>query len=221
MSSPIKPMAKKVLLVEGNDERDLCSLLINKKLGLKCIVGQYNKTFINGNNTVHIIPLNEVDNKNNITSFIKSPDYNEIDKLAIVVDAEDNAQKRFNIFNDIIKIEYNANQNIYYDNNKGLFLTTKINDKTSGCLECLVENIILEKDKSLYEECVNNFFECANNYINQGSNEYHILKSKILAFISVKCKKRNTIGGLFQEFNDYLDSKVLDEIADFLKKLFN
>ena len=118
MSAPIKPMAKKVLLVEGNDERDLCYLLINKKLGLKCIVGQYNKTFIEDNDTVHIIPLNEVDNKNNITSFIKSPDYNKIYKLAIVVDAENNAQKRFNIFNDIIKLEYNANQNIYYDDNK-------------------------------------------------------------------------------------------------------
>ena len=28
------PMAKKVLLVEGSDERDLCSLLIDKKLNL-------------------------------------------------------------------------------------------------------------------------------------------------------------------------------------------
>ena len=123
--------------------------------------------------------------------------------------------------NDIIKLEYNANQNIYYDDNKGLFLTTKTNDKTSGCLECLVEDIILEKDKDLYNICVNNFFECANNYINQGDNEAHILKSKILAFISVKCKKRNTIGGLFQEFNDYLDSKVLNELIVFLKNLFN
>lgn len=102
MSAPIKPMAKNVLLVEGNDERDLCSLLIYKKLGLKCIVGQYNKTFIEDNNTVHIIPLNEVDNKSNITSFMKSPNYNEIEKLGIVIDAENNAQKRFNIFNDII-----------------------------------------------------------------------------------------------------------------------
>ena len=215
------PMAKKVLLVEGNDERDLCSLLIRKKLGLKCISGKYDKSFIEDNDTVHIIPINEVDNKNNITSFIKSPNYNEIEKLGIFVDAENNAQERFNIFNDIIKCEYNTNQNIYYDDNKGLFLTTKNNDKTSGCLEYLVEDIILEKDKSLYEECVNKFFDCANNYINQGSNEYHILKSKILAFISVKCKKRNTIGGLFQDYDDYLYSKVLDNIIDFLKYLFN
>ncbi|TXJ39384.1 DUF3226 domain-containing protein [Brachyspira pilosicoli] len=215
------PMAKKVLLVEGNDERDLCSLLIGKKLGLNYITGKYDKSFIEDNDTVHIIPINEVDNKNNITSFIKSPNYNNIEKLGILVDAEDNAQKRFNIFNDIIKLEYNANQNIYYDDNKGLFLTTKTNDKTSGCLECLVEDIILEKDKDLYNECVNNFFDCANNYINQGDNEAHILKSKILAFISVKCKKRNTIGGLFQEFNDYLDSKVLNELIVFLKNLFN
>ena len=215
------PMAKKILLVEGNDERDLCSLLIRKKLGLKCISSQNIETFIKDNDTVHIIPLNEVDNKKNITSFIKSPNYNNIEKLGIFVDAEDNAQKRFNIFNDIIKLEYNTNQNIYYDDNKGLFLTTKNDDKTSGCLECLVEDIILEKDKDLYDICVNKFFDCANNYINQGSNEYHILKSKILAFISVKCKKRNTIGGLFQDCDDYLDSKVLDNIIDFLKYLFN
>lgn len=215
------PMAKKVLLVEGNDERDLCSLLIDKKLGLKCITGKYDKSFIEDNDTVHIIPINEVDNKNNITSFIKSPNYNNIEKLGILVDAEDNAQERFNIFNDIIKLKYNANQNIYYDNNKGLFLTTKTNDKNSGCLECLVENIILEKDKDLYDTCVNTFFECSSSYINQGSNEYHILKSKILAFISVKCKKRNTIGGLFQDCNDYLDSKVLNELIDFLRNLFN
>lgn len=215
------PMAKKILLVEGNDERDLCSLLIGKKLGLKCISGKYDKSFIGDNDTVHIIPINEIDNKNNITSFIKSPNYNEIEKLGIIVDAENNAQERFNIFNDIIKCEYNTNQNIYYDDNKGLFLTTKTNDKNSGCLECLVEDIILEKDKDLYNECVNKFFECANNYINQGDNEAHILKSKILAFISVKCKKRNTIGGLFQDCNDYLYSKVLDNIIDFLKYLFN
>ncbi|MEI0530403.1 DUF3226 domain-containing protein [Brachyspira pilosicoli] len=215
------PMAKKVLLVEGNDERDLCSLLISKKLGLNYITGKYDKSFIGDNDTVHIIPLNEVDNKNNITSFIKSPNYNNIEKLGILVDAEDNAQERFNIFNDIIKLKYNANQNIYYDNNKGLFLTTKTNDKNSGCLEYLVEDIILEKDKDLYNNCVNNFFDCANNYINQGSNEYHILKSKILAFISVKCKKRNTIGGLFQDCNDYLNSTKLDDIIDFLKNLFN
>ena len=215
------PMAKKVLLVEGNDERDLCSLLISKKLGLNYITGKYDKSFIGDNDTVHIIPLNEVDNKNNITSFIKSPNYNNIEKLGILVDAEDNAQERFNIFNDIIKLKYNANQNIYYDNNKGLFLTTKTNDKNSGCLEYLVEDIILEKDKDLYNNCVNNFFDCANNYINQGSNEYHILKSQILAFISVKCKKRNTIGGLFQDCNDYLNSTKLDDIIDFLKNLFN
>ncbi|MBW5382508.1 DUF3226 domain-containing protein [Brachyspira pilosicoli] len=215
------PMAKKVLLVEGNDERDLCSLLIDKKLGLKCITGKYNKSFIEDNDMIHIIPINEVDNKNNITSFIKSPNYNNIEKLGILVDAEDNAQERFNIFNDIIKLEYNINQNIYYDNNKGLFLTTKSNDKNSGCLECLVEDIILEKDKDLYDICINKFFECSSSYINQGNNEYHILKSKILAFISVKCKKRNTIGGLFQCCNDYLDSKKLDDIIDFLKKLFN
>ena len=215
------PMAKKVLLVEGNDERDLCSLLIDKKLGLNYITGKDGKSFIEDNDTVHIIPINEVDNKNNITSFIKSPNYNNIEKLGILVDAEDNAQERFNIFNDIIKLKYNANQNIYYDNNKGLFLTTKTNDKNSGCLECLVENIILEKDKDLYDICVNTFFECSSSYINQGSNEYHILKSKILAFISVKCKKRNTIGGLFQDCNDYLDSKVLNELIDFLRNLFN
>lgn len=215
------PMAKKVLLVEGSDERDLCSLLIDKKLGLNYITGKDGKSFIEDNDTVHIIPINEVDNKNNITSFIKSPNYNNIEKLGILVDAEDNAQERFNIFNDIIKLEYNTNQNIYYDNNKGLFLTTKTNDKNSGCLECLVENIILEKDKDLYDTCVNTFFECSSSYINQGSNEYHILKSKILAFISVKCKKRNTIGGLFQDCNDYLDSKVLNELIDFLRNLFN
>lgn len=215
------PMAKKVLLVEGSDERDLCSLLIDKKLGLNYITGKDGKSFIEDNDTIHIIPLNEVDNKNNITSFIKSPNYNNIEKLGILVDAEDNAQERFNIFNDIIKLKYNANQNIYYDNNKGLFLTTKTNDKNSGCLECLVENIILEKDKDLYDTCVNTFFECSSSYINQGSNEYHILKSKILAFISVKCKKRNTIGGLFQDCNDYLDSKVLNELIDFLRNLFN
>lgn len=215
------PMAKKVLLVEGSDERDLCSLLIDKKLGLNYITGKDGKSFIEDNDTVHIIPINEVDNKNNITSFIKSPNYNNIEKLGILVDAEDNAQERFNIFNDIIKLKYNANQNIYYDNNKGLFLTTKTNDKNSGCLECLVENIILEKDKDLYDICVNTFFECSSSYINQGSNEYHILKSKILAFISVKCKKRNTIGGLFQDCNDYLDSKVLNELIDFLRNLFN
>lgn len=215
------PMAKKVLLVEGSDERDLCSLLIDKKLGLNYITGKDGKSFIEDNDTVHIIPINEVDNKNNITSFIKSPNYNNIEKLGILVDAEDNAQERFNIFNDIIKLKYNANQNIYYDNDKGLFLTTKTNDKNSGCLECLVENIILEKDKDLYDTCVNTFFECSSSYINQGSNEYHILKSKILAFISVKCKKRNTIGGLFQDCNDYLDSKVLNELIDFLRNLFN
>ncbi|WP_302279776.1 DUF3226 domain-containing protein [Brachyspira pilosicoli] len=215
------PMAKKVLLVEGSDERDLCSLLIDKKLGLNYITGKDGKSFIEDNDMIHIIPINEVDNKNNITSFIKSPNYNNIEKLGILVDAEDNAQERFNIFNDIIKLKYNANQNIYYDNNKGLFLTTKTNDKNSGCLECLVENIILEKDKDLYDTCVNTFFECSSSYINQGNNEYHILKSKILAFISVKCKKRNTIGGLFQCCNDYLDSKVLNELIDFLRNLFN
>ncbi|WP_157149246.1 DUF3226 domain-containing protein [Brachyspira pilosicoli] len=215
------PMAKKVLLVEGSDERDLCSLLIDKKLGLNYITGKDGKSFIEDNDMIHIIPINEVDNKNNITSFIKSPNYNNIEKLGILVDAENNAQERFNIFNDIIKLEYNTNQNIYYDNNKGLFLTTKSNDKNSGCLECLVEDIILEKDKDLYDICVNTFFECSSSYINQGNNEYHILKSKILAFISVKCKKRNTIGGLFQCCNDYLDSKKLDYIIDFLKELFN
>ena len=52
------PMAKKVLLVEGNDERDLCSLLIDKKLGLKCITGKYDKSFIEDNDMIHIIPIN-------------------------------------------------------------------------------------------------------------------------------------------------------------------
>ena len=37
------PMAKKVFLVEGNDKIYLCSILINKKLGLKYIIGKYDK----------------------------------------------------------------------------------------------------------------------------------------------------------------------------------
>lgn len=37
------PMAKKILLVEGNDEIDLCSILINKQLGLKYVIGKYDK----------------------------------------------------------------------------------------------------------------------------------------------------------------------------------
>ncbi|EKV57639.1 hypothetical protein A966_03555 [Brachyspira hampsonii 30446] len=220
MENKMNPMAKKVLLVEGNDERDLCSLLINKKLGLKCIIGKYDKTFIEDDNTIQIITINEADNKNHISSFIKTSNYSNIEKLAIVVDAESNAQKRFNIFNDIIKCEYNQNNNIYYDDYKGLFITAKTDDKTSGYLEHLVEKIILENDKDLYNDCVNNFFNCADNYINQGSNEAHLLKAKILAFISVRCKKRNTVGGLFQECSHYLDSNVLYDLIDFLNNMF-
>ncbi|MEI0477198.1 DUF3226 domain-containing protein [Brachyspira pulli] len=220
MAFPVNPMAKKVLLVEGNDERDLCSLLISKKLGLKYITGKYDKSFIEDDNTIHIIPINEVDNKNNINLFIKTYNYNNIEKLAIVVDAESNAQKRFNIFDDIIKCEYNQNQNIYYYDDKGLFLTTKTDDKTSGYLEHLVEKIILENDEELYNNCIDSLFKCADNYINQGNNEAHILKSKILAFISVRCKKRNTIGGLFQDCSNYLDSSVLDDLINFLTTIF-
>ena len=218
MAFPVNPMAKKVLLVEGNDERDLCSLLISKKLGLKYITGKYDKSFIEDDNTIHIIPINEVDNKNNINLFIKTYNYNNIEKLAIVVDAESNAQKRFNIFDDIIKCEYN--QNIYYYDDKGLFLTTKTDDKTSGYLEHLVEKIILENDEELYNNCIDSLFKCADNYINQGNNEAHILKSKILAFISVRCKKRNTIGGLFQDCSNYLDSSILDDLINFLTTIF-
>ncbi len=214
------PMAKKVLLIEGNDERDLCSLIIKKKLNLKCESSQNIKTFIEDDDTIQIITINEVDNKDNINSFIKTSNYNNIEKLAIVVDAEDNAQKRFNYFDDIIKCVYNQNENIYYDDNKGLFLTTKTNDKTSGYLEHLVEKIILENDEKLYNDCINNLFQCADNYINQGDNEAHILKAKILAFISVRCKKRNTIGGLFQDCSNYLDSSILDNLINFLKKIF-
>lgn len=220
MAFPLNPMARKVLLVEGNDERDLCSLLITKKLGLKYIIGKYDKPFIEDYDTIHIIPINEADNKNKITSFIKTPNYNNIEKLAIVADAEDNVQKRFNIFDNIIKCEYNQNQNIYYYDNKGLFLTAKTDNKTSGCLEHLAEKIILEKDKDLYINCVNSLFQCADNYINQGDNEAHLLKAKILAFISVRCKKRNTIGGLFQDCNDYLNSIVLDDLINFLIAMF-
>ncbi|PCG20328.1 DUF3226 domain-containing protein [Brachyspira sp. G79] len=220
MEHKMNPMAKKVLLVEGNDERDLCYLLINKKLGLKCIIGKYDKTFIEDDDTIHIMTINKVDNKNHITSFIKTSNYNNIEKLAIVVDAESNAQKRFNIFNDIIKCEYNQNKNIYYDDYKGLFITSKTDDKTSGYLEHLVEKIILENDKDLYNDCVNNFFHCADNYINQGSNKAHLLKAKILAFISVRCKKRNTVGGLFQKCSHYLDSNVLYDLIDFLNNMF-
>ena len=213
-------MAKKVLLVEGNDERDLCSLIIKNKLNLKCESSQNIKNFIEDDDTIHIIPINKVDNKNNITLFIKTPNYNNIEKLAIVVDAEDNAQKRFNIFDDIIKCEYNQNENIYYYDDKGLFLTTKTDDKTCGFLECLVEKIILEKDKDLQNDCVDSFFKCANNYIDQGDNEAHLLKAKIFAFISVKCKKRNTIGGLFQDCDDYLDSVILEDLINFLSAMF-
>lgn len=214
------PMAKKVLLVEGNDERDLCSLIIKKKLNLKCESSQNIKNFIEDDDTIQIITINEVDNKNNINLFIKTSNYNNIEKLAIVVDAENNAQKRFNIFDDIIKCKYNQNQNIYYYDDKGLFLTTKTDDKTSGYLEHLIEKIILENDEELYNNCIDSLFKCANNYIDQGDNEAHILKSKILAFISVRCKKRNTIGRLFQERSNYLESNILDELIIFLKTIF-
>ena len=147
MEYKMNPMAKKVLLVEGNDERDLCSLIIKNKLNLKCESSQNIKNFIEDDDTIHIIPINKVDNKNNITLFIKTPNYNNIEKLAIVVDAEDNAQKRFNIFDDIIKCEYNQNENIYYYDDKGLFLTTKTDDKTCGLFQdCddYLDSVILE-----------------------------------------------------------------------------
>ena len=97
---------------------------------------------------------------------------------------------------------------------------SKTDDKTSGYLEHLVEKIILENDEELYNNCIDSLFKCADNYINQGNNEAHILKSKILAFISVRCKKRNTIGGLFQDCSNYLDSSVLDDLINFLTTIF-
>lgn len=219
-----KIMAKKVLLVEGKDERDLCSLLINNKLGLKAECSTPNN-FINDDDVIQIISINEVDNKKNIDNFTKAPNYTKIEKLAIIVDAEQNIIKRFDLFNNIITVNYQKNQNCYIDNNtqniiKGLFLVTDLNNKNSGCLENVVEEVIKDKDYNLYTNCVENFFNCSNKIINQGNNQAHILKSKILSFISVKCKKRNTIGGLFQDTPDYLNSCKLNDITNFLKKVF-
>ena len=99
MAFPLNPMAKKVLLVEGNNERDLCSLLINKKLGLNVENKNVSK-FIEDDNIIQIITINEVDNKNNITSFIKTSNYNNIEKLNKIIVGESSVrhQLRRNIF---------------------------------------------------------------------------------------------------------------------------
>ncbi len=218
----IQIKSKNILIVEGNDERDLCLLLLGK-LGFKCAT-KLDK--IEDDDTIQIINLggltdNLEKNKDKVSNILSSSNI-EVRKLAFIVDAEEDAQKRFTIFEDYIECSYDNTENTYSYGNNHLFLSTKKDDKTKGSLEDIFLEIILEKDNSLYNKCIIDFFTCSDKIenINKIKNEVQLLKAHILSFIAVKTKRCNSIGSFFQYCKEYLDADALIPLKDFLQNAF-
>ncbi len=198
----------KLLLVEGKDELNFFEELFK---------------YIGKENIVQVINLEGKDNfKKKIPAFMNRPDFNKVEVLAVILDADKSCENTFKSITGTLK-----NVNLQPPKRPGNFSEAKERPKVGvfimpdnggkGMLEDLCLKAIKEKDREGME-CVNKFLECAKKL--QNPPEVHkSAKAKVQAFLSIMPEVPNSVGRAAQQKCWDFDSEELRPLKDFLHRL--
>jgi hypothetical protein len=202
--SPVSITKKKLLLVEGNDEKNFLEELFRHMrkediVDIHDVAGKYNF-------------------KKNMPTFMKTPGFNDVEAIAIVRDADDSCTSAFQSVEGVLKensfLPPGRPGEFSQGNPKvGVFIMP--DNVNSGMLEDLCLETVKEKEGM---ECVNRFIDCANQLENP-PKEKDIAKAKVQAFLAIMPGVLDMVGlGAKKRYWDF-DSATLEPLKNFLSEL--
>lgn len=202
---PIQIVASNVLLVEGLDEKHFFEALLNK-LDLT-------------DSSVKVIPVNGTGNfQHQLDALVLSPDFNAIQRLGIVRDADQNHESAFQSLVDLLR-RYNLNwpsyPNTFSESGTpriGIFLMP------GNCAEGMLENLCLRSVATTpLMECVESFMQCASSKTTEMPRID--AKAKAHAYLSIMPVTVGSVGlGSKQGYWDF-DHECMATLVDFVQQL--
>jgi len=205
-SSPEPITKKKLLVVEGNDEKIFFEELF-KHMAKE--------------NITDIRDVGGKDNfKNSMPILTITPGFYEVEAIAVVRDADDSFRSAFDSVKGILKenglLPPEKPGEFSQGNPKvGVFIMP--DNKNSGMLETLCLETV--KDEAGME-CVNMFVDCANQLENPPRDK-DIAKVKVRAFLAIKPGVFDMVGLGAKKRNWDFDSAPLEPLKKFLSELVN
>ena len=202
--SPLQITKKKLLVVEGNDEKIFFEELF-KHMAKEDIVDIFD---VAGKDKF----------KKEMKALMKLPKFNDVVAIAIVRDADDSCHSAFESIKGILKkngLLPPGKPGKFSQGNPKVGVYIMPDNKNSGMLE----NLCLEtvKDEAGME-CVNMFVDCANKLGNPPRDK-EIAKVKVQAFLAIMPGVFDMVGlGAKKKYWDF-DSAVLDPVKKFLSEL--
>lgn len=194
---------KKVLAVEGKDEKNFFDAIL-KHLGIHDILIED--------------VMGKTQFKDKLPALIKRPDLsNSIELLAIIRDADENAQSTFDSVYDVVanKLGYNPpNQTGQFSEGSpkiGIFIMP--GNAQTGMLEDLCLQTVQEHPAM---QCVNLFSECVSHLSTLPDNW---AKTKAQTFLAAMPEIVNSVGLGAQKGYWNFDSHILDPLRIFLEQL--
>lgn len=203
---------RKLLLVEGKDEENFFKIFLRK----------------HNINEVQIIEIGGKDqlNHESLTVLKNTPGFDELISLAIVQDADKNADTRFQSIRNYLRgSNLNAPDKVSTFTSQGQNLRIGIfiipDGKNKGMLESLCLSTVI-KDNETMTRCFNEFTDCLKQIsdLNNGlPKPKNIHKAYLRAFLSAMEEDTPSLGIATQKGYWNLNSDRLAPLLNFLKKL--
>ena len=202
--SPLQITKKKLLVVEGNDEKNFFEELFRHMAK---------------ENITDILDVGGKDNfKNSMPALTKISTFNDVEAIAVIRDANGSCQSAFDSVKRILKenelLPPKKPGEFSRGNPKvGIFIMP--DNKNCGMLENLCLETVADEAGM---ECVNRFIDCANQLENPPKNK-DIPKAKIQAFLAIMPEVPHRLGiGAKKGYWDF-DSAPLEPLKKFLWEL--
>lgn len=197
----------KLLLVEGNDDKNFFQKLIQE---------------ITVNSSIQIISMDGKENFRtaNFKSIINTPGFREVKALGIVRDANDSADDVFTGSCSILKeCELPVPTQVMEITNTDLKVGILIIPPNSK--EGAIEDLCLSSLKEYSEMgCIDNYFKCLKKKLPSDKFPKDLSKAKIQAFLASREESVPHLGIAAQRGYFPLDHESFEEIKKFLRSLF-
>ena len=196
---------KKLLLVEGKDEENFFNALLNK----------------HNMQDIQVMSSGGKDQFRTMFPRIKiMPEFDNLDSLAIIQDADTNAYGRFqSICSTLKSSKLKAPQHIEKFTDSvpkiGVFIISDMENK--GSLENLCLSTV-ENSQKIIKECIDPFMNCMDKKSNYGKPK-NINKARLRAFLSAVEEDTPSLGIAAQKGYWNLSSDKLNSLVSFLKKI--
>ena len=202
--SPIQITKKKLLVVEGNDEKIFFEELF-KHMAKE--------------NITDILDVGGKDNfKNSIPALTRISSFNDVEAIAVVRDADDSFLSAFDSVKGILKengLLPPGKPGEFSQGNRKVGIFIMPDNKNSGMLEDLCLGTVKDEEGM---ECVNRFIHCANQLENPPKDK-DIAKVKVQGFLAIKPGVVAKVGlGAQKRYWDF-DSATLEPLRNFLSEL--